>query len=324
MTLTQLRYFLAVIKAGSISGASTQIHVAQPAISQRLKQLEAELGQELFHRLPRGIELTPAGHRLKTHALEILKRIDAVHDDFLSSEDNPMGQVALAMSTAVNSTFCVPVLERVHAKYPNIRVTLVESMSGTLLEWAEKGRVDIAVVYDTPANTSLFVQYMGSEHLYLVSAPDAFASPPARTTSAPDVEDWQPMPLPAVGDALPLREIANLPLILPGFPQTLRLMIEKIFTGHLGHGPKTFADVDSTYAIKKLVAAGKGHSILSVHSVGDEVARGELILTPITEPAISRTVNLVTNPVRRQDAAVNAVQRIVHDVISSGLRAAPL
>lgn len=304
MTLTQLRYFLAIIKAGSISGASVQIHVAQPAISQRLKQLEGELGHTLFHRLPRGIELTPAGHRLKVHALEILKRIDAVHDDFLSSETNPTGEVTLGMSTAVNSTFCVPVLEQVQTRYPNIRLTLVESMSGTLLEWAESGRVDVAVVYDTPAKTSLAVQYVGQESLFLVSSGAAGSR---RVATRP----------------VPLCDVAELPLILPAFPQTLRLMIEKAFTNHLGRSPRVQADVDSTYAIKKLVAAGKGHSILSVHSMGDELSRGELAIAPIIDPPITRTVNLVTHSGRRLDAAVKAVQRIVFEVVANGLTATP-
>lgn len=298
MTLTQLRYFLAVIKAGSISGAATQIHVAQPAISQRLKQLEAELGHVLFTRLPRGIELTPAGHKLKAHALEILRRVDSVQDDFLSSERNPLGEVTLGMSTAINSTFCVDVVEGVNAMYPNIKLTLVESMSGTLLEWAQSGRVDVAVVYDTPGNSPLDVHCIGREDLYVVSAPKARAALPA---------------------TISITDIAKLPLILPAFPQTLRLMIEKAFAEQTGSGPNVLADVDSTYAIKKLVAAGKGHSILSVHSIGDELARQELSITPIVAPSITRTVNLVTHHQRRLDAAVNAVHKVVNGVIARGL-----
>lgn len=298
MTLTQLRYFLAVIKAGSISGAAAQIHVAQPALSQRLKQLEVELGQQLFNRLPRGIELTQAGHKLKSHALEILRRVDSVHDDFLSSDQNPMGEVMLGMSTAINSKFCVDVLERVNQTCPNIKLTLVESMSGTLLEWTETGRIDVAVVYDTPSNTPLSVQFVGRENLYLISDPASKASLPSVIT---------------------LSEIAELKFILPAFPQTLRLMLEKVFTDNIGKGPVIQADVDSTYAIKKLVAAGKGHSILSIHSVGDEMLRHELCVTPIIDPHISRTINLVTNQNCRLDLAVKAVHGIVNDVLTEGL-----
>ncbi len=298
MTLTQLRYFLAVVKAGSISGAAAQIHVAQPALSQRLKQLEEELGQVLFNRLPRGIELTHAGHKLKTHALEILRRVDSVHDDFLSSDLNPLGNVTLGMSTAVHIKFCVDVLERVNQTYPNIKLTLVESMSGTLLEWAESGRIDVAVVYDTPRNTPLSVQFIGRENLYLISSPEAKAALPETIT---------------------LADIADLDLILPAFPQTLRLMIEKVFSDNLGKGPRIQTDVDSTYAIKKLVAAGKGHSILSIHSVGDELARNELCITPIVDPPITRTINLVTNKNLRLDAGIRAVHRIVNEVLAEKL-----
>ncbi|OZI73621.1 hypothetical protein CAL24_17365 [Bordetella genomosp. 2] len=297
MTLTQLRYFLAIIRCGSISGAAAQIHVAQPAISQRLRQLEEELGQVLFKRLPRGIELTPAGHYLKEHALEILRRVDSVHDDLKSSDTNPFGNVTLGMSTAVNTKFCVSVLERVTQAYPNIRLALTEHMSGTLLEWTQAGRIDLAVVYDVPTDTPLAVHSLGREDLYLVSDP-AFKRRLAPTVS--------------------LADLIDLELILPAFPQTLRLMIEKTFADHLGKAPKVLLDVDSTYAIKKLVSAGKGQSILSVHSVGDEIRRGELALTPIADPPITRTINLVTHPNRAADAAVRAVHRVVDAVLAAG------
>lgn len=298
MTLTQLRYFLAVIKAGSISGAAVQIHVAQPALSQRLKQLEIELGQRLFNRLPRGIELTAAGHRLKIHAVEILRRVESVHTDFLSSDSNPFGHVNLGMSTAINTKFCVDVLESVSRMYPNIQLALVESMSGTLLEWAESGRIDLAVVYDTPVNSPLMVQFLAREKLYLVSNPGA--------------KD-------ALPDVITIPEIAELDLILPAFPQTLRLMIEKVFMDSIGKSPKILTDVDSTYAIKKLVAAGKGHSILSIHSMGEELFRQELAITSIAAPGITRTINLVSNQNRTADSAVRAVHKVVTRLLVAGL-----
>ena len=298
MTLTQLRYFLAVIKAGSISGAAVQIHVAQPAVSQRLKQLETELGQRLFTRLPRGIELTAAGHRLKIHALEIIRRIESVHADFVSSDSNPFGDVKLGMATAINTKFCVDVLESVNRIYPNIRLALVESMSGTLLEWTESGRIDMAVVYDTPGNTPLMVHFLAREKLYLVSSPGA--------------KD-------ALPDVITISEIAGLELILPAFPQTLRLMVEKAFLDSIGKGPRILIDVDSNHAIKKLVAAGKGHSILSIHSIDDELSRQELAITPIAEPSITRTINLVSNQNRTPDSAVRAVQKVVARLLAAGL-----
>lgn len=297
MTLTQLRYFLAVIRCGSISGAAAQIHVAQPAISQRLRQLEEELGQTLYKRLPRGIELTPAGHHLKAHALEILRRVDSVQDDFKSSDVNPIGRVTLGMSTAINSKFCVAVLEHASHSYPNIKLTLTEHMSGTLLEWAENGRVDLAVVYDVPSNTPLSTHSLGKENLYLVT----------------DVAFKQRLP-----ETVSLADILEMELILPAFPQTLRLMIERTFSERVGKAPKVLLDVDSTYAIKKLVAAGKGQSILSIHSVGDELRHGELAITPIADPPVSRTINLVAYRPRANDAAVRAVHRVVEAVLAAG------
>lgn len=201
------------------------------------------------------------------------------------------------MSTAINTKFCVAVLEQASNSYPNIKLTLTEHMSGTLLEWTESGRVDLAVVYDVPGNTPLVVHHLGKEDLYLVTDPLFKQRLPAAVT---------------------LSDIAELPLILPAFPQTLRLMIERMFSENVGRAPTVLLDVDSTYAIKKLVSAGKGQSILSVHSVGDEIRHGELAITPIVDPAVSRTINLVTYRPRANDAAVRAVHRVVKEVLGRG------
>ena len=61
MTLQQLEYFLAAYRHGSFSAAAEELHMAQPSLSEQVRRLEAELGVELFRRLPRGLELTPAG-----------------------------------------------------------------------------------------------------------------------------------------------------------------------------------------------------------------------------------------------------------------------
>ncbi len=300
MTLAQLRYFLAIVQAGSISRAAEQVHVAQPALSQQLRLLEDELGQVLLRRHARGVRLTDAGSRFQLRALGILRQVDALKHEFVSTRAEPVGSVVLGMATAVNLAFAVPIYQAVRQRYPGIVLKMVESMSGYLLEWAEQGRLDLAVGYEMSSAPGLQAERLGKESLFLIASPSAFAPPPARLSMA---------------------ALADIPMVLPGFPHSLRILLDRRFVEH-GLALHVAADVDSTPVIKRLVAAGQGCSILSVHAVADELARGELVAIPIARPGIARSIDLATGVQRRNDPAVQAVREIVIEVVRRGLAAA--
>ncbi len=297
MTLSQLRYFLAVAQAGSLSRAAGQIRVAQPALSQQVSRLEAELGQALFLRHPRGVVLTEAGRRLRERATEILRQVDLVHDELAVDAASPTGSVVVGLATAFNMAFSVAVLTRTRALYPRVRLHLVESMSGFLREWTERGRVDLSVIYEIPPNPTLHLEALGMEELFLIASPEQ-----ARKLAS----------------SITLRELARLPMVLPGRAHGLRALADRR-VAEAGLALSVTFEVDSTFTMKRLVAAGEGYSILSAHAVREEVADGTLAAIPITPPGIPRTVQLATAQARRNDPSVAAVGRVIRDVIAPHL-----
>jgi LysR family nitrogen assimilation transcriptional regulator len=306
MTLTQLRYFLAIVRAGSMSAAAQQVHVAQPAVSQQIKQLEGELGQSLFRRHARGIVLTDAGLRLRDHAIDILRRVDNVHDEFVSTRAAPVGTVALGLASALNTGFSMAIYTEVQRRHPAIRLRLIEGMSGHLLEWVHEGRVDLATVYDAasqqPADRepALQVDVLGREALFLIAAPGSAPAAGARPIS--------------------LAQLARLPMILPGFPHSLRILLDRRFSA-TPYTLDTVAEVDSTLTIKQLVGAGHGYSILSWHAVREDVERGVLVARAIARPGITRSIDLIAGRHRAADPAVAAVRELAGACIRSGLLA---
>ena len=291
LTLIQLRYFLAIVRAGSLSGAARQVRVAQPALSHQILQLETELGQDLFLRHARGMTLTEAGSRLLDRATEIIRQVDGTRDELTSTNASPIGTVKVGLATAVNMALSVPLLREGLVRYPRIKLHLVEGMSGFLLEWAERGHVDLAVVYDAPGSGQLRFETMGREDLLLI-APAGIAS--------------------SLGRAVSPSELERLPLILPGFPHALRSLVDRAAAA-ASIRLDIVAEVDSTYSIKKLVADGLGCAILSRHTVREEVEAGELVAVPIEGLRLHRTVQLASNSHRSNDTAVRAVSRLIVD-----------
>ena len=295
MTIAQLRYFLGIAAAGTMSAAARQMGVAQPALSSQVAHLEAELGTPLFIRHGRGVTLTEPGQRLQGRAIEILRQVDLVRDELTSSAASPSGSVAVGMATAANMAFSVDLLVAARRRYPRMRVHLVESMSGFLLEWVERGRIDMAVVYDATPHAALSVERLMTEELYLIVGPGS--------------EMWD---RPGVTFA----SLAALPLIIPGKQHRLGQLIQRRAASR-NVTLEITAEVDSTYSIKKLVSRGEGCSILSAHAVREEIDRGELRAIPIERPALTRAVDLAVNPLRKLNPAVIAVGQLLVELSRS-------
>ncbi|MGN5480763.1 LysR family transcriptional regulator [Cupriavidus basilensis] len=91
ITLRQLRYFVEIAQSRSFSRAAERLRIAQPALSQNISSLEDTLGAKLFERHARGVEISPAGERLLTSAIDILARTDALKDDIDGRASLPTG-----------------------------------------------------------------------------------------------------------------------------------------------------------------------------------------------------------------------------------------
>ncbi|HRO54642.1 MAG TPA: LysR family transcriptional regulator, partial [Alicycliphilus sp.] len=149
LDLRALRSFVAVASAGSISSAAQSLHIAQPALSVQIKQLEEQLGAALFDRHPRGVVPTAVGERLLGHAVEILRRVDVAYDDVRQAVDQPSGRVALALPQSVAKFVTVPLVQAVVRQWPMIQLQMVEMSSGYIPQQLLHGLVDIGMTFGT-------------------------------------------------------------------------------------------------------------------------------------------------------------------------------
>ncbi|MCM2393886.1 LysR family transcriptional regulator, partial [Streptomyces albipurpureus] len=128
MERRHLEYFIAVVDAGSISGAARRMHLSQPAVSQGLKELERELRTPLVQR-GRTATLTPAGRALVAPARRVLRAFDSARAATEQIDDLASGVLDIAVAPLF-STDAVPLIRRFRERHPGVRVRLHEAAPG--------------------------------------------------------------------------------------------------------------------------------------------------------------------------------------------------
>lgn len=146
MELHQLRYFVAVVENGTFSRAAERVRVAQPSLSQQIRKLENELGQPLFNRLGRSVELTEGGRQLLTRAREILRHVDDTQRQLQESASGEATTLTFGAVPMIAPYFLPPLMERFHREQPNVTLCLQEELTSRLVQEVVDGQLDFAIV----------------------------------------------------------------------------------------------------------------------------------------------------------------------------------
>lgn len=309
MDIKHLRYFVAIVEAGSMSGAASRIGVAQPSLSEHVKNLEYELGSELFTRTSKGVCITLAGEILLTRAEEILAAVESAKEEVRQSGTEPYGKVSFGLPSSVSMVLSVPLAEKVRMDLPKVNLRAVGSMSGFVRDWLIDKSIDMAVLYDINALNNMKARELMTEDLQFLSSP----------------ANW-PLKTPP-GEAVELRELASQELVLPSTNHGLRALIERFSHEH-SIKLNVVLEMDSLAQIKMLVSRGSASTILAPASAQDYIEKGELVTAPIINPIIRRPVYLVRNPAKTSTRASREVEtmaiHVIRDLVERGIWPAQL
>jgi LysR family nitrogen assimilation transcriptional regulator len=301
--IRELRSFVHIARVGSFSRAAGELHIAQPALSRQIAKLEDELGTLLFVRCGRGVRLTGAGAQLLERAEMIISFVAQTGEHVRASTDRLSGHIAVGMPPAVGVWVSAPIAEAFRDQWPAVALHMREGLSSSLQEWLLDRRVDLAIVYNQPPLEAFDVVPMCSEAMVIVG-------PPGDT-----LIDQRG------GEPLRIRDLADLPLIVPGFPHANRRLLELAAVQHGVH-LRIALEVDSVTLTKALVRRGLGYSLLTYTAIQEEVARGDLRALPIERPAIRATVSLATLREQRASRLVRTMSDVVreklHELVVSG------
>ncbi|MDE2440830.1 MAG: LysR family transcriptional regulator [Betaproteobacteria bacterium] len=294
MELRQLRYFLAIAEHGSLSKAASSVYVAQSALSHQLAQLENELGQPLFQRLPRGVELTAAGRAFHPHALSILRQIEDARHSVTQAEGEAVGKVIFGIPHSVSQALALPLLKAVRTSLPRVELELTEELTGNLIPQLRTGLIHLAVLFDDGQLDEFRCHPLLEETLLLISP-----------TEAPD----------APSGPVSLREALRLPLILPAPPHGVRPIIEAAARIAGLTAPNVVADISSISILRTSLLAGLGHTLLPPMPMQQELERGALRAVPIAPERLTRRVMLCASRHIPASSAAQAVASVTHKLV---------
>lgn len=301
MDLKQLEYFVRVAELGSFTRAAGVLNIAQPALSRQVRLLEVELRQNLLLRNGRGVTTTEAGKLLLEHGRGILHQVERAREDLGRVRGALAGRVALGLPPSIARMMTVPLTRAFRKRLPNAALSISEGLTISMQEGLQTGRLDIALLYNPSPSPDLETLPLMDEELFLIGLRQGKAK--------------------AQGEALTLKEISSLPLVIPSRPNAIRMAVETEMAG-IGCKPDIALEIDGVAAILDLVADGVGYAILPRHALSTSPRPEIYQLRPITKPRLISRLALATAAGRTttmtQQAMIELIQQVTAEVFGTG------
>ncbi len=147
VNLELYRVFYTVAKCGSLTKAAEELYISQPAVSQAIKQLENQLGGQLFTRTHKGMQLSETGGKQIFSIVErALRLFDEAESKYAELKDTATGIVRICASDTVSTHFLLPYIKKYHEKYPDVNLILQNCTSSETIELLKNNKGDVGFV----------------------------------------------------------------------------------------------------------------------------------------------------------------------------------
>jgi DNA-binding transcriptional LysR family regulator len=271
MDFYQLTYFQKVAETRSMSRASEELLLTQPAVSKQIKALEEELGEKLFDRIGKKVFLTRAGEVLNTYADRILRSVREAKTAVKDMSIECSGELVIGTSDHISLHRLPDILKQYISAFPKVDLRLRCHRSETVLDMVNKNLIDLGVITLPKAPFRLVSKTVWKDPMSLVF---------------PKNHALQSLKV------IRLKDIAKYGMILPEVGTTTRNTIDAAFSGKK-LTPNIAMEVAYIETIKGLVKAGLGVSILPDKAVEQEILSGVLVKSKIQDANFSRNLGVV-------------------------------
>ncbi len=300
MEMRQMKYFDAVVREKNFSRAAKVCGISQPSLSQQMLLLEEELGEPLFRRLSRGVEVTDAGYLVHERVVGILAEAEELAAAFKERGNLQSGRVVLGMIPTVAPYLLPPLMETFRRRYPGIHVRVKEGQTERLIDDVVSEKVDFAVMSDVDASVlkkrSLHFEKLFTERLF-VALPEGHALTRLETVPAGQI---------APDDVLSLSD-----------GHCLRDQVPTVCRSRLGSDGRSdsesLLECEQLSTLQALVAAGLGVAFVPEMSVRQDPVQG-VVYRRLKAPAARRQIALLKRRGRNMSPAAKAMAACLREL----------
>jgi len=292
MNLRQLRYLVALADERHFTRAAAREHVAQPALSQQIRSLEAELGLALVERTTRRVAMTQAGDLLVARARRALAELDAAQDELASLAGVQAGRLSVGALHTMGPVDLSLLLATFHERHPGVELTVREQSSEELAAMLREDEIDLAFLSVTERIQSrgLALRPLVQEELVLVLAMDHRLAGRASVRLAELAQEA----------FISFRDGARLRELLTSSAQ------------RAGFVPRIALESNESRRIRSLVSHGLGVAILPRSDA--EGAGAAVAVSDLVKPSLTRDVTLASRAERRPSPAAEAFLALALEV----------
>ena len=296
MTLTELRYIVAVARERHFGRAAESCFVSQPTLSIAIRKLEEELGVTLFERGASEITITPIGGQIVEQASRVLEESALIKHIAQQGKDPLSGPLRLGAIFTIGPSLLPHLIPLLHKRAPNMPLLIQESFTTRLSEQLKQGEVDVIIISLPFEESGIVTQPLYDEPFQVV---------------APAKHAWEKR------KTIPAHDLATETLLLLGSGHCFRDQVMKVcpalnrFSATPGSMQQTL-EGSSLETIRHMVASGAGVTVLPCSAIGASKQENKLLVfRPFSKPIPTRRVALAWRKRFPRPEAVEVVRQAV-------------
>lgn len=304
MTLTELKYIVAVARERHFGRAAEASFVAQPTLSVAIKKLEDELGVQLFERRSQEVVVTPIGQRVIEQARRVLEEAGRVKEIARQGKDPLAGPLQLGVIYTVGPYLLPPLVRQLLHDAPQMPLVIHESFTVRLVDMLKSGDIDVGIMAEPLPEGGLMTQAVYDEDFVVAMPRD---------------HDW------ARRKSVAADDLKKETMLLLGSGHCFRDQVLEVCP-ELARAPTTAEGIQKTFegssleTIRQMVASGLGLTVLPTSSVPAKTPRDSLIqYVPFDKPVPTRRIVLAWRKSYLRDAAITALAAAIRKCELNGV-----
>jgi DNA-binding transcriptional LysR family regulator len=288
LSLDQLHAVVEVVELGSFSAAARSLNLTQPAVSLQVRELEQRLGVQLIERLGKRAYATAAGAELIERAGRIEREVDDAIDAMRRRRDGGLSRIRIGTGGSILAYLLPAALRTLRRKHPGIEIVVMTGTTDEIAASVARNDLDIGLVTMPVVERSLSVVLVRSDPMVAVLPPTEHDAPPTLDAAA----------------------LVRYPLIFDSTGATMHQIARGWFRA-AGIEPRAAMELGHA-AMRNLISAGLGASILPIEAVLGDSSNAPVVLRPL-DPPVTRTLAII----RRNDKADEPALTQVQDALQS-------